>query len=222
MGHLLAALLPLALGAAVSPVVLMTEVLALSSAKDPKLKGWLIVAGCTVVLVAYEVLILAIGSHLAASKHPHPLEDTVVGFGAAALLGWLLIKAWRARGKQQGPGLLGKLAGAKSGAFFGIGLLIMATNASTLILVLPAVRLITHAHVSTMDQVLALGILTAFGLLPALGPAVLVTVLGSRGAKLSASLNRFVESHGNQLTMGLESVFFIYFLFKGISGALSL
>lgn len=222
MGHLLAAIFPLALGAAVSPVVLMTEVLALSSAERPKLKGWLVIAGCALMLGSYEVLILMIGSHVSAGKHPHPLEDTIVGFGGATLLGWLLLRSWNSRGHDRGPGVLGKLSGAKAGAFFGFGLLIMATNVSTLILVLPAVRLITHAHVSPLDQFIALGMLTVFGLLPALGPAVLVSALGTRGARLSASLNAFVGAHGDQLTIGLEAVFFAYFLFKGIAGAVAL
>ncbi len=222
MSHLFAALLPLALGAAVSPVVLMTEVLALSSAERPKLKGWLVVAGSGLILVAYELAILFVGAHLSANKRPHHLEDAIVGLGAAALLGWLLLKGWRSRGTNKGPGVLGRLAGAKPGAFFGIGMLIMLTNASTLILVLPAVRLINHAHVSGAEQAAALGLLTVFGLLPALAPAVLVSALGASGARLSAALNRFVEAHAAQLTMGLEAVFLVYFLVKGISGAAAL
>jgi Sap, sulfolipid-1-addressing protein len=223
VGSLLASLLPLALGAAISPLLLMAEVLALSSSDRPKRKAWLLVIGCGATLLAFEVALLLVGSHVSATHAPHPLEDVVVGVAAAALFAWLFLSAWAKRHQApSGPGFIDRVGTARPLAFLGLGVLLMVTNASTLILVFPAVRLIIHAHVSAVDQVVALGILTCFGLAPVLLPATLVSVLGRRGEALTSSLNRFVTAHATQLTMGLEAVFFAYFLIKAIRGAMAL
>jgi hypothetical protein len=51
LGELLGKVLPLALGAAISPVVITLQVLTLAANRYPLRRTWAIAAGCTLVTV---------------------------------------------------------------------------------------------------------------------------------------------------------------------------
>jgi hypothetical protein len=214
MAHLLLGVLPLALGAAVSPTLLMVEVLALSTGRSPVKKGWAVAAGSATALAAITAAGLALG-RAAAHRHPHHAIDAGIDALAAALLAWLVVHQLRLRDEPaKGPSMLERLGETSASSFFMAGLVMMLTNFSTLILLLPALRVITRSPVDLAGQGLALGMLLVIALLPVLAPVGLVSLLGRRARPALASLNSFASSHSLAISVSLELVFCAYFLVK--------
>ena len=221
MPSLLLQLLPLALGAAVSPTLLMVEVLALSTRTAALLRGWLVAAGATLALGAYVALGLLAGAGISGRHRPHHAIDASIDLLAALLLAWLLLHQWIARRRgRTGTSLSERLDDASSKTFFIAGLLLMCTNFSTLILVMPALRLITRSELVLGDRSLAVALLMAIALMPVLLPVGLVSALGKRAQPALDGLNRVVSRWSYQISLALELIFLAYFLVKGI-GALS-
>jgi hypothetical protein len=216
MAHLLLTLLPLALGAAVSPTLLMVEVFALSAKTAPVAKGWMVAAGSALALAAYTALGLGVGA-AASHRGSHHAVDAVVDTVAAGLLGWLLAHQLAQRRRESAkPSLIDRLDSASQRAYFAAGFVMMVSNFSTLILFLPALRLITRAPVTSLDQLVAVAFLLLVALAPVLVPVSLVTMLGRRAQPGLATLNRAVTDHSLAITMTLEAVFFAYFVIKAV------
>ena len=216
MVTLLVSILPLALGAAVSPTLLMVEVFALSAKTSPVAKGWLVALGATLMLALYGAIGFVIGSSLPHEK-PHHGIDGAIAVIAAVLLGWLVIRQFMRRNATSSkPTLSQRLDSASGKVFFFSGVIVMLTNFSTLILFLPAIRLITKAHAVLPDKGLSLVVLMLIALSPVLVPVLVVTILGSKANAGLTRLNDFVTRRSLAITMGIETIFFVYFVVKAI------
>jgi len=214
---LLLTLLPLALGAAVSPTLLMVEVFALSASTSPIIKGWLVALGATAALIVYAALGLLAGSALPHS-HPHHAIDAAIDLTAAVLLGWLIIHQLSSRGAASSkPSLAQRLDAASGRTFFIAGFVMMVTNFSTIILFMPAIRIITKAQVALSGRGLALILVMLIALLPVLAPVSVVTILGDRASVALAKLNDVVTRRSLAITITLEAIFCAFFLIKGIT-----
>jgi hypothetical protein len=60
VGHLLGIVLPLALGAAITPTIVGVQVLTLSAPRSPLKRAWLLAAGCAAVLLVESAIALAL------------------------------------------------------------------------------------------------------------------------------------------------------------------
>ena len=215
MSTLLLTLLPLALGAAVSPTLLMVEVFALSASSSPIIKGWLVALGATIALIIYAALGLLAGSALPHS-HPHHAVDAAIDLTAGVLLGALIIHQLSSRGASSKPSLAQRLDAASGRTFFIAGFVMMMTNFSTIILFMPAIRIITKAQVALSGRGLALVVVMLIALLPVLAPVSVVTILGDRASVALAKLNDVVTRRSLAITITLEAIFCAFFLIKGI------
>ena len=93
----------------------------------------------------------------------------------------------------------------------------MITNLSTLVLFIPAFRMITKSSAGTAAEVVAFAVLLGITLLPVIAPALLVTLLGDRANGVLGRMNRFMTGYSAQITVGIEVVFALLLLAKGIS-----
>jgi uncharacterized membrane protein YfcA len=211
---LLLTILPLAIGAAVSPTLLMIEIFALSSSTNPVRKGWLVALGAAVMLLGFAVVGVIAGVGIP-HRTPHHGIDATIAISAAILLGWLIVHQFVNRKKASDkPSLSQRLDHASGRAYFVSGLLVMLVNFSTLILFFPAIRLITKSNVALGDGILTVVLLFVVTLLPVWLPAAIASVLGQRAKSGLGALNRFVTKRSFDITIGIEVIFFVYFVVK--------
>ena len=217
MVTLILSIIPLALGAAISPVLFGIEILALTSPSRVRTRAWFVVLGAAGVLAAFCVIGLLVG-HAHPHHRPHHTIDGAIDLIAAGLLGVLAARTLRSsRGATPKPTILDRLQGASTATFLGAGAIGMITNLSTLVLFIPAFRMITKSSAGTAAEVVAFAVLLGITLLPVIAPALLVTLLGDRANGVLGRMNRFMTGHSAQITVGIEVVFALLLLAKGIS-----
>ncbi len=217
MGALLATVLPLALGAAVSPTLFALEVLVLSGRRHPVSRGWAVAGGATAMLVIYTLLGLTVLEHVVHRRN-HSVTDAAIDLGAAILLALLAIRALRRHptAAESHNRMASRMVDEPTVSFWGLGAFAMLVNFSTLVLFLTALHQISHSSVDLAEKAVVGVILILIALLPVLLPVLLVTVLGHRADPVLSRLNEFFSSHAREITAGIEIIFCLLLLFKGI------
>ena len=220
MGSLLAIVVPLALGAAVSPTLFALEVLILSGRRHPIARAWALAGGAAAVLIAFSVLGLTLLRNLHSGHHNRSPADASIELAAGALLLSLAARALYTRktaAESHNDRTQGRLADTPTILFVGVGALGMLVNFSTLLLFLPALHEISRSPVSLADKGAAWLILVVITLLTVLIPVTLVVMLGRRASPLLDRLNTFVANHSRQITIIVEVVFAVILIWKGIA-----
>lgn len=215
--HLITEVLPFALGAAVSPLLLMVAAFSLASPPRPVAKGWAVVLGSGVVLVGYTAAFLAVGSRLPSHHHGPSTLDAVIDLAAAALLALLALKqVLSRRSASQRPGLLAKLGNASPRTFATAGAVTMVTNFSSLVLYVPGMRAVTRSHAPTSTELFAAGLLFLAVMAPALLPVLAATLMGRRADRPLAAVNRFVSAQAGNIMLAIELLFVVLLTWKGV------
>jgi hypothetical protein len=194
MGKLLAIVLPLALGAAVTPTVVAAQLLSLTAKTRPLARAWALAGGCAVVLVGESVLALAIAAGSGGSDSPSRAGG-IVKLVAAVLLVGLGARALSRRGTAPATPKVHKDERAHLGRSFALGAGLMATNFTSLVLYFPAMHAIGISDADTSARAVALVLLFSITLLPAVGPPLLVSALGERAQAPLDRLSRFFADH---------------------------
>jgi hypothetical protein len=219
MGTLLVSVLPLAIGAAISPTLLALQLLVLTGATKPRARAWALAAGSALVLAAYAALGLTVLNHLHPAKHGHhSVHDAVTMFVAAGLLALLAVRSFVRRptsAERHKTRTSGRLATAPTSWYVGVGALGMVVNFSTLLLFLPALHEITRSSADLVARGLAFALLFVITLLPVLVPVGLVTILGERADPALEATHTFVNRHARQIGIVIEAVFALYLVWKG-------
>jgi hypothetical protein len=221
MAALLVSVLPLALGAAISPTLLALQLVVLTGANRALPRAWAVTIGAALVLGVFSVLGLTVLNRLHPAKHGHhSLRDAVIMFGAAGLMAALAARSLLRRptsGEQQKSRTAGRLDDAPTYWFVGVGAIGMLVNFSTLVLFLPALHEITRSSVALVGRSMAFAVLYVITLLPVLIPVGLVAVLGDRAEPVLDATHTFVTRHSRQIGMVIEVVFAVYLLWKGFA-----
>ena len=220
MNELLAIVIPLSLGAAVSPTVLAVVVLTLSGRVSPRARAWAEVAGMVVGLVLATAFFVLLAQWIAKLRpNPTVLASTDVVFGVA-LLGLAVFTSVRhssPAAKRRSEHSPADSAGPSLPAYFGIGLLLIATDASSLVLYLPAMKDILQSTVSQTEK-LAVAAIPFFAVLaPGLLPVALATVAPKTADGVLGPVGAWVNEHSKAVTMAVEIVFGVALLLKGSS-----
>ncbi len=208
MDGLLLKILPLALGAAISPMLLTVQIFILAGKRSPVLRSWAYTCGALLSLIA----VTFIGASLFTFLHRHTGPNDVGGViktVAALLLLLLAVRAWRNKGGSA-RALQRRLDRAPTWEFLIVGVLAMILNFSSIVLFLPAVHEISHASVDPANKLTAYAVLVGITLLPALAPALLATLLGPKSDTILGKLNAFVTAHGNQINAAICLFFTVY------------
>ena len=218
MNELLAVVIPLSLGAAVSPTVFTVVVLTLSGTVAPRARAWAETAGVTVGLVL-ATLLFVVAAQWISKMRPNPtvLASTDVVFGAAllALAVWTALRRKPPSAKQRARRGPKDAAGSALPAYFGIGLALLATDASSLVLYLPAMKAIVQSSVGQSAKIAVATIPFLAVIAPALLPAALATIAPRTADRLLKPFGAWVEAHSKQVTIAIEIVFGVALLLKG-------
>lgn len=184
---LLARVLPLAIGAAVSPVVLVFQLLNLSSPHRALARSAAFLLGCTLVVLLWLLCAGWIASLLPISQRgPDPIAAALDATFALLLcaLGQRILQ--QPRPLEPRPAPAGVLAPALN------GLALMGCNLSSLVLFLPAVQDISRAPLAGTAWWGATLLVAVITLLPAWLPPLLALLLGRRGRTALARLSCWV------------------------------
>ncbi|MGB9978732.1 GAP family protein [Methanobacterium sp.] len=217
---LLTNVLPLAIGAAVSPTVLIGIILILSMSDRPKLSGIAFYIGAIIILlsVAAAGVLLGKGAAVASSKHP---SVTSAYFDLA--LGILLILLGIGRIVKKGSGGPNESRfGGKSKSpasdfirYMILGLGMFTVNFTTTVLVFAAGKDIGVSSAGITDKVTVVIILTLMTLLVVEIPLLIYFTMPERSEKLLGVLNTWMQKNSRYLMAAVMFVFGIYLMLKG-------
>ncbi len=212
MGRLLAVVLPLALGAAVSPTLLGMQLVVLSRRVEPLKRAWAVAVGAAVVLAGYAAVAVLLARSTGGPHSPSE-AGAIVKLVAAVLLLVLGIRALRATPKPAKPE---HAAPHPEGRAFAIGAGLMLTNFSSIVLFLPAMHAIGIAKVGLADQLIAFVLLYAITLAPAYGPPLVVSLMGPSAKQALDNLNRFFVDHRRTISAVICFGFAALLAFAGL------
>ncbi len=208
MGNTLSVVLPLALGAAVSPTLLTLQLMILAGAQSPLQRAWAMCAGAAAFLLAYMIVLATVARGLDLVTGAQNGFERGIKLLAAALLLLLGVRSVRRRHDPPKPPPR-KLQEAGPGLFVGVGFTAMASNASSLVLVLPASHLTVTSGLPGDQKMLLLAMVFVITLLPVLLPVLATTLLGRRAAPGLARMNHVATTYSHQINAGIAFFFSI-------------
>lgn len=206
MGEHYGIVVPLALGAAISPTTLALQLFVLSRKTAPLARAWAIAAGYAVVLLAMMAIafMFAASTGSGSQSKPEAWLKLACAVGLAAL-GVLALRRPPKQRKQAPEGGEPRL-----GRFFAIGIALMATNLTTAALYLPAMHDVGDAGASAPGVVLAAFVVIAITLFPAVAPPLAVTLLGERARIALDTLSAFCARHSQAINASVCFGFAIF------------
>ncbi|MEI2778435.1 MAG: GAP family protein [Tetrasphaera sp.] len=209
MTHLLSTLMPLCLAAGISPVM-FSEQLLLVSGRGGRRSATAFAAGTVAVLAVLTALVVTVGGSLSLPRTP-----TLSARLDVALGGLLLALAALVRKRAPRPPKPATTEPDRSVASaFGFGVFSMATNLTTLPLVIAAAKDIAASGVSVVWMALAIALLLIGGCLPAWTPLVLERVPG--GQRTMAAISDTLDRHGRSLVVLALGGAGVLFVSKGL------
>ena len=221
MGELLSKVLPLSLGAAVSPTVLIVMLLVLSG-RRPIARGTAFLVGVLAVLGG----LTAVGLLVSHTSHESTTQleithtvDAVAGVLLLVLAVATVVRALAARaGADADPPADHEDTDATSSAgilsALLLGMAMMLSNFSTILLYLPAMRAISAADVGFGDKALAVAIALVLTSIPATVPYLLRVTIPRASANLLQTLRAGAQRHSRQIGVAIEVIFGVYLLAK--------
>ena len=213
MGSLLASILPLAIGAAISPTILAGQLLILSGKEFAIKRALMFLLGSGLVLIGYTAVAVLAGVGSDAASKPSTVDGVIKLFFAVVLL----VLGIRALLRGPKPEKAKKpAAGPRFVRSFEFGAVLMLLNFTTLALYFPAVHETVASSVSSSDELLAIVILYLITMIPAWMPLVATVVVGAPAKRALARLNAFMTRHSQAITV---AICFLFAAYLGVSGA---
>ena len=220
MGSLLFAVLPLALGAAVSPTLLALQLLVLTGTSHRLARAWALATGAALVLGAFSLVCLTALQRIRPHHTNHQsTTDAVALLVSGSLLALLTVRSLLKRptaGERHSSSVASRLGTASSLWFVGVGAVGMVVNFSTLVLVLPAIHEITHSPVPVPEKFAVFAVTYVVVLLPVLVPVLLVTILGAGADRVLGVTHAWIKRHSRTIGSVIEGGFAAYLVVKGI------
>ncbi|PZV04099.1 MAG: hypothetical protein DCF23_07355 [Cyanobium sp.] len=212
--------LPLALGAAVSPLVLVGQMVTLSQGGAGLRPGWSYAAGTAVVVALWLALGLAVGAALP----PHPSGPDPVSAGLHLMLALVLVaigarilsrSAAPAEANTAPPPPVSAGGHTLRHAFL-LGLGAMAANLTSLVLVLPASEMLSRSSLPGGAKALLVLAVALITLLPSLVPPLALALAGASGRRALERFSAWSEAHQRQITASLCFGFALLLAWSGL------
>lgn len=218
MNELLSSVIPLSIGSAFSPTVLVLIIVILGGRIAPRVRAALIVLGMTVTLIFIG---LAAGSMTQAVKSAGSQWridwlDIVLGL---FLLGLGVKKLMTKPKPDSAPSRFARQTGSgvKPVRFLVVGVLAMAIDISSIVLFVPAVKDIVASSVSSMDKFLVSLMPFIAVLLPAIVPLLAAILAPETANRVLSSIHAWLGRNSRVISVSLAFIFGAYLLFKGAS-----
>ena len=219
MNQLLAVVIPLSLGAAVSPTGLAVVILTLSGKVAPRARAWAEVAGVVIALTVVTAL-LAVFARAILSFKPNPTvmgtTDVVAGLLLLGLAVHTVLRRKDGEGGRRKKRAPGDKAGAALGAYFLVGLALLVTDVTSLVLYFPALKDIALAEGVSPEAKLAVAAIPYFAVIaPMLVPTVMASLAPDLTDRALKPFGEWVDGHSKMIGLVVELVFGVFLLAKG-------
>lgn len=216
---LILAILPLALGAAMSPTLLVLQLAILTGPDHPLRRAWALAIGRMLSLA-----IITLGGTSLLARLPDFNTGALKGspYAAAILIAagavLLALAAWhwhKGAKPDKKPGMTSRLLKTPAPALFLFAAAWMFVNASTLALYIPALHAITRSTANIVGKGTALLILYLLTSAVVLVPPLLVTVFGDSIRPRLSQLQQWLERHSHTISLVVLGVFGVALLALG-------
>jgi threonine/homoserine/homoserine lactone efflux protein len=211
MSSLLAEVIPLALGAAISPVLFLLQLNALTGER-PIARGAALTAGAALVLIIVSTIGVLIGETSFSTKET--LQAWInIGFGALLVL--VGLRGLLRQPKTRAPGRNTTHRASIAGAFLA-GAGGMASNVTTFALYVPALALIAGSGLPFRQQGIASLVILVITLVVAWVPLVLAATVPGASTRLLPWLGHWMTTNDRWIQVVLGFGFGIWLLLKGV------
>lgn len=218
MVDLLWRILPLAIGAALTPSLLCLQIL-MSSNTPWKARSLAVFAGSALAFaIAVTALTLGFASFPKPSAGSDPLGGAiwlVVGVALAGVAVYFFVPHPLLQAKVEAS-LTRRIEKAKTLTFFAIAFALSIKDGSSFALLVPAVHDIASAGVGFLWQAIALVIVYVVALFAVIAPPLWRLVRGERATRSLGQLYRFTMDHQFHILATVFSIFAIYCTVIGI------
>ena len=225
MPETLVSLIPLIIGAAIVPLLVIAAIVLLTSEKHGPLKAIAFVIGMTLVRLAQGALfgfVLNGGGAADGAEQASIVKDALL-----IVLGLLLLLAGVKKLLKQPdpdappPRWLTMLDGVSPLGALGLGAGLLLISAKAWVFTLSAISRIDEAALGRTDSITTflLFVLLAQSLI--LIPIVIRLLLPGRAVAWLRALNDWLEAHNSRITLAVSFVFGALFLYQGIAGLLA-
>jgi len=222
MSSLTSEVLPLALGAAVSPTILTVAVVVLSGAHG-RARMLVFAAANVLVLSAIGIVGLFVFTHSAGSG-PRPQQKSADAAINAVIGLILLILGFRSLLKRPNAAEQEEKPTSSSDPnlprFMLLGVVMMLSNFTTLALFLPADKDIALAHAETVQRALVFAGLIVVATAAAWLPLLLTCLAPNASRPALKAVYRFTTDYRRQISVVVCFAFGAYLLVKGMSADL--
>lgn len=216
MGDLLAHVLPLALGAAISPTILILSLMLLSDATYGRVRSAVFTLGAGLVLAGFSVFAYVVIKPVSSAQaQPDAFFGWLDLVAGVALIG-LGVRALVTPPKPPKERPAGAEASAHAGEWFAVGAGAMLTNFSTLVLYLPAVKDVAVSSVDAVAKVAVVVVLWIITMALAWVPLLAVVVFGDRAVEPLRRLRAAITAHQKTVAAVVSFAFGAYLGIKGI------
>jgi hypothetical protein len=210
--HLLLGVLPLAAAASVSPMML-TEQTVLLAGPDGRRAARRYATGVVLVATVAVVVVLTLGRSLVLPRAPQLSASLDLVAGALLLVLAAIVHRRRPRrAPRPRTGPRRRMSGPRAVAF---GMVSMATNVTSLALVVPAAKEIAASRLAVGWWLPPLLLLVAAATAPAWGPVALDAAVPRASARVLGALQRTIDRHGRTLVVVLLVGGAVYVLVRG-------
>lgn len=203
---------PLALGAAVSPMLLVGQMRTLTAPGSGVRQSWAYVAGNAVVVVGWALVGLGSGGSL--PIRPAGGADPVSAGLRLVLAAVLLAIGVRAL-HREGPTASPAQGGHSLGRSFGLGIVLMAGNLTSLVLYLPALQDLARSGLAAGPLAALVLLVSLVTLAPSLLPPLVLAVTGAWGRARLEQLCHWTLAHQGRINGGLCFAFAAYLGWSG-------
>lgn len=206
-------MLPFALAGAVSPMVLTEQTVVLASS-DGRRTAVRFAAGAILTLFVYVVLLTAFGRLISLPTHLSFSAGLDVALGIALLL--LAAFFWhRGKTKKSKKEVTEARPKVTSGQAFGIGVAGMATNVTTIAVMVPAAKIISSSGLGILEDLILALLLVAIAGIPAWLPVALTMIAPGPAEKFLRTLGELLGRFGRLLVVALFVGLGIYLIIRG-------
>ncbi len=224
MGSTFLTVLPLALGGAISPMIVILQLATLASRWHPVARSLMVlVANIAVVAVVTVVVVLA--DHRTSAGDVSSDTSDVVGGWIRVVLALLLVAsavrlALGSHGDttepppEQGSDVPQPRHLAR---YFLLGVAAMVANTTTLVLLIPAMHEIATAGLAPSSTALLYVTVAVIVLLPSYVPLVALGTMGKRGPAVLARLSEWLRTHNRTVGIVVSLGFAVYLGWTGFT-----
>jgi hypothetical protein len=209
--QLLAFVVPLGLAGAISPV-LLTEQTVVLAGPNGKRTARAFAGGAMITLFAFVCVLIVFGRSISLPKTPHLDATLDVVIGALLLLLALFLHLRRPKEKVEKPAR-GEM---DVRAAFAFGSVSMATNFTTLALIVPASKEIASSHVELAGRFAVALLLVILASVPVWLPLALTLIAPGPAMRGLTAFGDFIQRSGRLATVILVALVGAFLLTRGI------